>query len=105
MLVKIKNNIEQLNSINKKKKEELSKTIDIINPIIKKKLEHINNFGPFSNFCQHCRKRNIDFYNKLEHNRCLKLIHYIKKSKGNQFLNKTNQEKIKKKQLNHSSIT
>ena len=104
MLVKIKNNIEQLNSINKKKKEELSKTIDIINPIIKKKLEHINNFGPFSNFCQHCRKRNIDFYNKLEHNRCLKLIHYIKKSKGNQFLSKTNSEIIKKKIINNSSI-
>ena len=105
MLVKIKNNIEKLNSTFEKKQDELYKTIDIINPIIKKKLEHINYFGPFNNFCIYCRKRNIDFYNKLEHNRCLKLIHYLKKSKGNQFLNKTNQDKINKKLLNHSSIT
>ena len=105
MLFNEKNNIEQLNSTLEKKKDENYKTIDIINPIIKKKLEHINYFGPFYNFCIDCRKRNIDFYNKLEYNTCLKLIHYIKKSKGNQFLNKTNQEKIKKKSLNHSSIT
>ena len=105
MLVKIKDNIEKLNSTFEKKQDELYKTIDIINPIIKKKLEHINYFGPFNNFCIYCRKRNIDFYNKLEHNRCLKLIHYLKKSKGNQFLNKTNPDKINKKLLNHSSIT
>ena len=55
------------------------KIIDITNPIIKKSVESINNFGPYFSFCPSCRNRNMDFYNNLEPNHCLELIHYIKK--------------------------
>lgn len=55
------------------------KKIDITNPIIKKNVESINNFGPYFSYCPSCRNKNMDFYNNLEPNHCLELIHYIKK--------------------------
>jgi len=55
------------------------KLIDITNPIIKKNVESINNFGPYFSYCPSCRNKNMDFYNNLEPNHCLELIHYIKK--------------------------
>ena len=55
------------------------KIIDITNPIIKKNVESINNFGPYFSYCPSCRNKNMDFYNNLEPNHCLELIHYIKK--------------------------
>ena len=78
----------------------------IKNPTIKKKLEHIKFYGPYNNFCFPCRKRNIDFYNKLEHNRCLKIIHYIKKTNGNHFfLNQSNSQRKRNSKSNSSILS
>jgi hypothetical protein len=58
------------------------KKIKINNPIIQKNLEDINFYGPYYSYCPPCLNRNLEFYNNLEPNQCLKLIQYIKKVKG-----------------------
>ena len=61
--------------------------IKINNPIIQKNLENINFYGPFYSYCPPCLNRNLDFYNNLEPNQCLKLIHYIRKIRKKNILN------------------
>ena len=59
-----------------------NKKIEINNPIIKKYLESINFFGPYFSYCPPCRNRNMEFYNKMNHNEAIKLMQYLKKVKG-----------------------
>ena len=61
--------------------------IKINNPIIQKNLENINFYGPFYSYCPPCLNGNLDFYNNLEPNQCLKLIHYIRKIRKKNILN------------------
>ena len=61
--------------------------VKINNPIIQKNLENINFYGPFYSYCPPCLNRNLEFYNKLEQNQCLKLIQYIRKIRKKNILN------------------
>ena len=61
--------------------------IKINNPIIQKNLENINFYGPFYSYCPPCLNRNLEFYNNLEENQCLKLIQYIRKIRKKNILN------------------
>ena len=67
--------------------ESFYKRIKINNPLIERNLENINFYGPFYSYCPPCLNRNLEFYNNLEHNQCLKLIHYIRKIKKKGILN------------------
>lgn len=67
--------------------ESFYKTIKINNPVIKRNLESINFYGPFYSYCPPCLNRNLEFYNNLEPNHCLKLIQYIKKLRKKNILN------------------
>jgi len=58
------------------------KKTKISNPIVKKNLEFINYYGPYYSYCPPCLNRNLEYYNNLEPNQCLKLINYIKKIRG-----------------------
>ena len=61
--------------------------IKINNPMILRNLENINFYGPFYSYCPPCLNRNLEFYNNLEQNHCLKLIHYIRKIRKKNILN------------------
>ena len=50
-----------------------------LNPIIQKKIESINFYGPYCSFCRTCRNKNMEYYTKMEPNQCLKIINLIKK--------------------------
>ena len=90
--------------------------IKINNPIIQKNLENINFYGPFYSYCPPCLNRNLDFYNNLEPNQCLKLIHYIRKIRKKNILNikgtnstslsdKKNNKKLNELKENNNSIS
>ena len=67
--------------------ESFYKKVKINNPIIQKNLENINFYGPFYSYCPPCLNRNLEFYNNLEENHCLKLIQYIRKIRKKNILN------------------
>ena len=67
--------------------ESFYKKVKINNPIIQKNLENINFYGPFYSYCPPCLNRNLEFYNNLEENQCLKLIQYIRKIRKKNILN------------------
>ncbi len=79
--------------------EEFDKKIEIKNPIVKKYLESINFYGPYYSYCPPCKNRNMEFYKKMEQEKTIKLIQFIKKARGksaiinNNFFNEKNQEK------------
>lgn len=58
--------------------EEFFQNIEVINPTIDKKLKDIQYYGPFYSHCPPCRNRNINFYNTMEFNQCVKLLGYLK---------------------------
>lgn len=58
--------------------EEFFQNVEIINPTIDKKLKDIQYYGPFYSHCPPCRNRNINFYNTMEFNQCVKLLGYLK---------------------------
>ena len=62
--------------------ETFYKKIKINNPVIERHLENINFYGPYYSYCPPCLNRNLEFYNYLEPNQCLKLIQYIRKVRG-----------------------
>ena len=81
-----KNKINKRNITNRlikintdKTNDNLSKLNEINNPIIKKNIESINFYGPYCSFCPTCRNKNIEYYDKMEPNQCLKIINLIKK--------------------------
>ena len=57
------------------------KKIKVKIPIINKNLENLNFYGPYFSYCPPCFNKNIEFYNNLEANQCLELLHHIKKFK------------------------
>ena len=59
--------------------ENFMKKIEIKDPLIRKNLEGINYYGPYFSHCPPCRNRNLEYYNKLEPNQCLDIIHQIKR--------------------------
>ena len=79
--------------------EEFNKKIEIKNPIVKKYLESINFYGPYYSYCPPCKNRNMEFYKKMEQEKTIKLIQFIKKARGksaiinNNFFNEKNQQK------------
>jgi len=94
-----KNNTNYINSYKKIKSmnrttsflnsdsESFYKKYKISNPVIQRNLENINFYGPYYSYCPPCLNRNLEFYNNLEPNQCLKLIHYIKKIRKKSILN------------------
>lgn len=86
----IKNIIEQNNSYNNKTNNKL----EIEDPEIKRNLETINNYGPYYSYCPPCKKRNIGFYNNYEKKNCLKLLQYLKKTRGKMLIEKKLNSKI-----------
>ena len=62
--------------------ETFYKKIKINNPVIERQLENINFYGPYYSYCPLCSRRNLEYYNQLEPNQCLKLIHFIRKMRG-----------------------
>ena len=94
-----KNNTNYINSYKKIKSmnrttsflnsdsESFYKKCKISNPVIQRNLENINFYGPYYSYCPPCLNRNLEFYNNLEPNQCLKLIHYIKKIRKKSILN------------------
>ena len=60
----------------------MNKLNEINNPIIKKNIESINFYGPYCSFCPTCRNKNIEYYDKMEPNQCLKIINFIKKARN-----------------------
>ena len=61
--------------------ESFYKKTKINNPIIQTNLENINFYGPYYLYCPPCLNRNLEFYNNLEPNQCLKLIKFLRKMK------------------------
>ena len=57
------------------------KKIKVKNPLINKNLENINFYGPYFSYCPPCYNKNIEYYNNLEVNQCINLLHHIKKIK------------------------
>jgi hypothetical protein len=67
--------------------ESFYKRITINNPVIQQQLENINFYGPYYAYCPPCLNKNLEFYNNIEPNQCLKIIQYIRKFRGkNNFL-------------------
>ena len=58
--------------------EDFVRLLPIYNPKVKEKLKSINNFGPHYSHCPPCQNKNIDFYNRLETNQCMKLLTYLR---------------------------
>ena len=59
--------------------ENFMRRVEVKDPVIKKNLEGINFYGPYFSHCPPCRNRNLEYYNKLEPNQCLAIIHQIKR--------------------------
>ena len=57
------------------------KKIKVKNPLVNKNLENINFYGPYFSYCPPCYNKNIEYYNNLEVNQCINLLHHIKKIK------------------------
>ena len=58
------------------------KKINVKNPLVHKNLENINFYGPYFSYCPPCYNKNIEYYNNLEVNQCIGLLHHIKKIKS-----------------------
>jgi len=62
--------------------------VNINHPIVKKSIESINYYGPYFSYCPSCRNKNLEYYNKMEPNQCIGLIHFIKKVRNkNEMMN------------------
>ena len=83
------NKIINIYNENKNKNgKDIGKINEISNPIIKKSIESINYYGPYFSFCPSCCNKNLEYYNNLEPNHCVELIHFIKKERHkNDFMN------------------
>ena len=55
--------------------------LKVKSPLVNKNLENINFYGPYFSYCPPCYNKNIEYYNNLEINQCLGLLHHIKKLK------------------------
>ena len=51
----------------------------ITNPLVRRDLELIDYYGPKYVHCKFCHRRNLEYYENLECNNCLKLTSYLKK--------------------------
>lgn len=67
--------------------EGFNRVIEIKNPKIKKNLEDIKYYGPFFSHCPSCKNRNLEFYQTMETNQCLKLLQFLKKTRVKSHLN------------------
>jgi hypothetical protein len=61
---------------------DFEKKIEIKNPIVKKYLESINFYGPYYSHCPPCGNKNLEYYKKMNQDNAIKIIQFIKKSKG-----------------------
>ena len=84
--------------------EAFYKKTKINDPAIERQLENINFYGPYYSYCPPCLNRNLEYYNHLEPNQCLKLIKYIRKVRVKKFIDikentsiSSNEKKIEKK--------
>lgn len=101
---------ERLKKIKHKKKEEkyspylnfdyesFYKRVKINDPAIEKQLENINFYGPYYSYCPPCLNRNLEYYNNLEPNHCVRLIKYIRKIRGKKIID------IKEKDKSSSAL-
>lgn len=73
-------------------KNNFDKKLQITNPKILKYLEGINFYGPYYSYCPTCKNKNYDFYNNLEVNQCIQLVHQVKKQRGQNKFNINNKK-------------
>lgn len=66
------------------------------NPLVNRNLESINFYGPYFSYCPPCYNKNIEYYNNLEVNQCVGLLHHIKKMKT---------KEIKKSEMENKFLT
>ena len=78
-----------------------NKKIDINNPILKKHLESINYYGPYYSYCPPCKRRNMEFYKKMNENYAIELMKYLNKIRGDNEIIKSKNTSLKKKPLNY----
>ena len=81
--------------------EAFYKTIEVDNPIIKKYLENINFYGPYFSYCPPCKRRNMEFYKKMNENYAIELMKYLNKIRGDNEIIKSKNTSLKKKPLNY----
>ena len=74
-------NTKKLNPIIFSDYKSFINKLKIKNPIVDKNLENINFYGPYFSYCPPCYNKNIEYYNNLEINQCIGLLHHIKKLK------------------------
>jgi hypothetical protein len=72
------------------------KKIKVKNPLVNRNLESINFYGPYFSYCPPCYNKNIEYYNNLEVNQCVGLLHHIKKMKT---------KEIKKSEMENKFLT
>ena len=79
------------------------KKLSIKNPLVDKNLENINFYGPYFSYCPPCYNKNIEYYNNLEINQCLELLHHIRKLKikDNKKKEKENKTVVRKENENN----
>ena len=87
---------------------DFEKKIEIKNPIVKKNLESINFYGPYYSHCPPCGNKNLEYFKRMNQENAIKLIHFIKKSKGKStiinFDNNIFENKEKKKLFKSNSF-
>ena len=72
------------------------KKIKVKNSLVNRNLESINFYGPYFSYCPPCYNKNIEYYNNLEVNQCVGLLHHIKKMKT---------KEIKKSEMENKFLT
>ena len=91
--------------------EIFDKKVEINNPILKKYLESIHNFGPYYSFCPPHKNRNLEFYKNLDIKKANEIIQYIKKAKGytivseNPKINNNIEKNIQTENINNNKKT
>ena len=76
--------------------KNFTKKIKVKNPLVNRNLESINFYGPYFSYCPPCYNKNIEYYNNLEVNQCVGLLHHIKKMKT---------KEIKKSEMENKFLT
>ena len=73
---------KKLNPIIYSDYQNFVKKLKIKSPLVNRNLENLNFYGPYFSYCPPCYNKNVEYYNNLEVNQCIDLLHHIKKFKS-----------------------
>ena len=62
-----------------------AKKLEIKNPIIKRLVNECNDYGPYCKGCHTCKRRNLQFYQKMNTDSAVLLLNFIKKQREDYF--------------------